>query len=130
MDFLVADISNTEHYKWGGVCDGWHFLKDPALSIIKERVPPSAGEVPHLHVQARQFFYVLSGTATMEFLGNKVVFGPNQGLHVPPNTPHRFVNNSDEDVVFLVISSPSTAGDRVNQDEHCVTERGGEARAC
>ena len=110
----VSDISTAEHYTWGGVCDGWHLLKDPALSVIQERVPPSAGEAPHFHVRARQFFYVLSGTATMEFGDKKVTFGPNQGLNVPPNTPHRFVNYSDADVVFLVISSPTTAGDRIN----------------
>jgi mannose-6-phosphate isomerase-like protein (cupin superfamily) len=110
----VSGISTAEHYTWGGVCDGWHLLKDPALSVIQERVPPSAGEAPHFHVSARQFFYVLSGVATMEFEDRTVTFGPNQGLHVAPNTPHRFVNHSDVDVVFLVISSPTTAGDRIN----------------
>jgi mannose-6-phosphate isomerase-like protein (cupin superfamily) len=110
----ISDISTAEHYTWGGVCDGWYLLKDPTLSVIQERVPPSAGEAPHFHVRARQFFYVLSGTATMEFEGQKVTFGPNQGLHVPPNTPHRLINCSDTDVVFLVISSPTTAGDRIN----------------
>lgn len=110
----VSDISTAEHYTWGGVCDGWHLLKDASLSVIQERVPPFAGEASHFHVKARQFFYVLSGTATMEFKDNEVTFGPNQGLHVPPNTPHRFVNYSDADVVFLVISSPTTAGDRIS----------------
>ena len=110
----ISDISTAEHYTWGGVCDGWHLLKDPALSVIQERVPPSAGEAPHFHARARQFFYVLSGTATMEFENKKVTFGPNQGLHVPPNTLHRFSTCPDTDVVFLVISSPTTAGDRIN----------------
>lgn len=110
----ISDISTAEHYTWGGVCDGWRLLDDPALSVIQERVPPRGGEAPHFHVRARQFFYVLSGTATMEFGDEKVTFGPNQGLHVPPNTLHRLVNHSDADVVFLVVSSPTTAGDRIN----------------
>ena len=39
----MAAISkkNSEHYAWGGVCDGWHLLKSPVLSVIQERVPPS-----------------------------------------------------------------------------------------
>lgn len=110
----VSDTATAEHYTWGDGCDGWHLLKDPSLSVIQERVPPSAGEVAHLHAKARQFFYVLSGTATMEFEDRKLRFGPSQGLHVPPGTRHRFVNESDDDVVFLVISSPTTAGDRTN----------------
>ena len=114
MKHSVSDIESAEHYTWGGACDGWHLLKDPALSVIQERVPPLAGETSHFHVRARQFFYVLSGTATIEFGSGSVTFSAGQGLDVLPHTPHRFVNRSDNDVVFLVISSPATAGDRVN----------------
>jgi mannose-6-phosphate isomerase-like protein (cupin superfamily) len=114
MDHRVSGIDTAEHYTWGGVCDGWHLLKDPTLSVIRERVPPGAGEAAHFHVRARQFFYVLSGTATMEFEHEAVTFAAGQGLHVPPGTRHRFVNRSDAEVVFLVISSPTTAGDRTN----------------
>ena len=114
VDPRVSDTTSAEHYVWGEACDGWHLLRDPALSVIQERVPPGVGEVRHFHSRARQFFYVLSGTATMEFDGEEVTFGAGQGLHVPPGTRHRFANHSDADVVFLVISSPTTAGDRTN----------------
>lgn len=114
MEHQVSDLHSAERYTWGDACDGWHLLRDPSLSVIQERVPPLAGEVPHVHSRARQFFYVLSGTATMEFEDGAVTFGVGQGLHVPPGTRHRFVNRSDADVVFLVISSPPTAGDRVD----------------
>lgn len=89
MNHSVSDSKSAEHYTWGGVCDGWHLLKDPALSVIQERVPTLAGETPHFHVRARQFFYVLSGTATMEFESGSVTFGAGQGPYVPPHTPHR-----------------------------------------
>lgn len=113
MDHRVADIDSADHYTWGAACDGWRLLDDPALGVVRERVPPLAGEAAHFHVRARQFFYVLSGTASMEFEDGVVAFGAGQGLHVPPGTPHRFVNRSDADVVFLVISAPSTRGDRI-----------------
>lgn len=112
MDHRVAESDSAEHYTWGGTCDGWRLLDDPALSVIRERVPPLAGEAPHFHVRARQFFYVLSGTACMEFEAGAVTIGAGQGLHVPPGTPHRVVNRSDAYVVFLVVSAPSTRGDR------------------
>lgn len=64
------DSSTADHYTWGNICDGWHLLKSPELSVIQE--------------------------------------------HVPAGVPHRFANHSAEGVSFLVISSPSTAGDRVN----------------
>jgi mannose-6-phosphate isomerase-like protein (cupin superfamily) len=106
--------SNAEHYVWGDVCDGWHLLKHEDLSIIQERVPPGAGELKHFHANARQFFYVLAGTATLEFEGQSVTFTAGQGVHVPPGVEHRFANTTNDDVVFLVVSSPSTAGDRTN----------------
>lgn len=114
---MVSDTSNAEHYVWGGVCDGWHLLRHPDLSIIQERVPAGAGETRHIHARARQFFYVLSGTATLEFEGGAVTFEAGQGVQVPPGTGHRFANHSQDDVVFLVVSSPATAGDRVEVPE-------------
>jgi mannose-6-phosphate isomerase-like protein (cupin superfamily) len=114
MTHRISDIASAEHYTWGSACDGWHLLKDPTLSVIQERVPPQSGEVAHFHSRARQFFYILSGTATMAFEGESVTLTAGQGMHVQPGTIHRFANHSSEDVVFLVISSPSTAGDRTN----------------
>jgi len=54
---------NSERYSWGGGCDGWHLLKSPALSVIQECVPPGGTETRHVHQQAQQFFFVLSGEA-------------------------------------------------------------------
>lgn len=108
----IADQSTSEHYAWGGVCDGWRLLDRPDLSVIRERVPAGAAEVRHRHHQARQFFFVLAGMATIEFDDDQAVFGPGQGVEVAPGVRHRFVNRSDQDVEFLVISAPTTAGDR------------------
>jgi mannose-6-phosphate isomerase-like protein (cupin superfamily) len=116
MNLIIGPTStlNAEHYVWGEVCDGWHLLKEPDLSVIEERVPPGAGEAKHFHSAARQYFFVLSGYATLEFDGRKISFGAGQGVHVPPGVAHRFLNAFDDDVRFLVISSPSTRGDRTN----------------
>ena len=51
MVHAPSDVSNAEHYTWGDACDGWHLLRDPTLSVIRERVPPSAGEVKHYHAR-------------------------------------------------------------------------------
>jgi mannose-6-phosphate isomerase-like protein (cupin superfamily) len=107
------DRDSAQHYVWGEVCDGWHLLQRPELSVIAERVPPGAHEQRHRHQHARQFFYILCGRAVMEFDGRRVELGAGQGLEIPPGTPHRFRNDSDADVHFLVISHPSTRGDRV-----------------
>lgn len=109
-----SDKCTADHYVWGEVCDGWHLLRSADLSVIQERVPPGASETRHFHTKARQFFYVLSGVATIEFADEEVTFGPMQGLHVEPGVAHCFRNKGTADVEFLVISSPSTAGDRTD----------------
>jgi mannose-6-phosphate isomerase-like protein (cupin superfamily) len=111
-----VSLETAEHYVWGHVCDGWRLLDHHDLSVIQERVPPGAGEVKHVHTRARQFFYILSGTATLELGGQAIRFSAGQGVHVPPGAEHRFFNASDQEVVFLVVSSPTTAGDRTNVD--------------
>ena len=104
----------AEHYVWGEVCDGWRLLDQPDLSVIEERVPAGGAEVAHVHGRARQFFYVLEGKARLEFENRSVELAPGQGLDVPPGVAHRFVNAGDADVRFLVISAPTTRGDRTD----------------
>ncbi len=105
---------SAPHYKWANVCDGWRLVDTAEFSIIEERVPPGAQEVRHYHEKARQFFYVLSGEATLEIEGseNRIVAG--SGIEVAPGSKHKFMNKSDQDVVFLVTSVPSIKGDRIN----------------
>ncbi len=108
------DRLSAEHYTWGDVCDGWHLVKRTDMSVIAERVPPGAKETRHFHATARQFFFILSGCAILEMDRARVILREGQGVEVPPGTPHQFINESLEDVHFLVVSHPSTRGDRVD----------------
>jgi mannose-6-phosphate isomerase-like protein (cupin superfamily) len=103
----------AEHYVWGGTCDGWHLVRDAGLSVITERMPPGTHEVRHAHARARQFFYVLAGTATLECDGTLHQLRPGQGLEIPPGVPHQMLNRTDLDLEFLVVSQPPSHGDRL-----------------
>ena len=107
------DRSSAEHYTWGAACDGWHFVKRAELSVIAERVPPGGKEVRHFHGVSRQFFFILSGCAVIEVDGQRVSLGEGQGIEVAPGVPHQFLNESEADVHFIVVSHPTTRGDRV-----------------
>jgi mannose-6-phosphate isomerase-like protein (cupin superfamily) len=111
---MVVSIENAEHYIWGENSDGWHLLKRNDVSVIQERVPAGGAEVMHYHNTARQFFYILGGEATMVFEDREVVLQKGDGLEIEPQVKHQFKNNSKGDVHFLVVSVPSTRGDRVN----------------
>ena len=106
---------NAPHYVWGDNCDGWHLLQESNLSVIEERMPPGASEVRHFHTNAQQFFFILSGQAVMETNDERILLLAGQGVAIPPRTRHQFRNHSEEPVRFLVISQPSTYGDRVTE---------------
>jgi mannose-6-phosphate isomerase-like protein (cupin superfamily) len=110
----MISTENAEHYIWGEICDGWHLLKRDDMSVIQERVPAGAAEVMHYHETARQFFYVLEGEGRMVFEDQEVILEKGQGIEIEPMLKHQFKNNSQTDVHFLVISVPSTHGDRIN----------------
>jgi mannose-6-phosphate isomerase-like protein (cupin superfamily) len=99
-------------YGWGDGCTGWHFVRSPGLSVIEERMPPGTREVRHWHARARQFFYVLAGTLTLEVEGETHVLPPRTGIELPPGTAHQVSNDSSTDVEFIVISEPPSHGDR------------------
>jgi mannose-6-phosphate isomerase-like protein (cupin superfamily) len=106
-------IDNAEHYVWGNGCDGWHFVNHPGLSIIRERMPPGTSEVRHLHKKARQFFYILAGTAVLETGGSSHELHRGEGIEIPPGVPHQIFNKSNEALEFLVVSQPHSHGDKV-----------------
>lgn len=108
----VSDSATAEHYIWGGDCDGWHLLRAPGLSVIQERVPPGRSEVRHFHHHAHQFFFVLSGVATLEVDGQVLKIAARQGCSVPPQVPHQLRNDEAADLEFIVVSSPPAHGDR------------------
>jgi len=110
LQILCRD--NAEHYVWGEGCDGWHLLNSEALSVIEERVPPGKCESRHSHEYAQQCFYIVEGEAVMEVAGQDFVLCAGQCLVVPALAPHQFFNHSASDVRFLVISQPTTSGDR------------------
>ncbi|MCC8133199.1 MAG: cupin domain-containing protein [Tannerellaceae bacterium] len=110
----IKTIENSEHYIWGENCDGWHLLKTDSLSIIKEKMPAYISEGFHLHKNAQQFFYILKGNATFEIEGEVYEVKENQGIHIKPNQKHRILNNSENNLEFIVVSEPKSYGDRVN----------------
>lgn len=111
---MVVSIDNAEHYVWGEICEGWHLLKRTEMSVIQERVPPGGMEVMHYHEKARQFFYVLEGEGMMVFDNEQITLRSGEGLEIAPEVNHQLTNSSRADVHFLVISVPSTRGDRIN----------------
>jgi mannose-6-phosphate isomerase-like protein (cupin superfamily) len=104
--------ATAPHYHWGSECDGWFLEQAADRTVIHERMPPGTAESKHVHHVAKQFFFQLSGEATMEIEERLITLHPREGITILPGILHRIYNNSLEDIEFLVISTPSTKGDR------------------
>ncbi|KIL39613.1 cupin [Gordoniibacillus kamchatkensis] len=104
---------NEPHYVWGENCDGWRLADEPDRSVIHERMPPGTSETEHYHVRAKQLFFMLSGQAAMYIKGERTLLNAHEGIAIEPGVPHRMTNESAEPTEFLVISTPTTKGDRI-----------------
>lgn len=111
---IVSRQQPLKHYVWGDGCDGWNLVEGPSLSVKRERMPPHTAEQRHYHERARQFFYILKGTALFETDQGRISVQAEQGLEIAPGIRHRILNEGSEDLEFILSSQPSTAGDRIN----------------
>ena len=113
---MKRSVDNADHYCWGEGCDGWILSPSPDMMVIQERMPTGTAERRHVHTRARQFFYVLVGELLMELEGELHTITAMSGIEIPPGARHQARNESAEDVHFLVTSSPTTRGDRIDLD--------------
>ncbi len=74
---------------------------------------PGASVARHYHTKARQFFFVISGTASLEVAGKAEVLRQQEGAEIAPGVVHQIANASEDDLEFIVISHPASDGDRV-----------------
>src|SRR6185369_2386888 len=110
---MTISKQNAEHYTWGDSCDGWFLLKLEDVHVIQERMPAGASEVAHYHRRSRQLFYVLRGELTMRFESASTKIPAGHSLVIEPHAVHQAVNESSDDVEFLVVYTPPSHGDRV-----------------
>lgn len=109
---MVISKDNAEHYGWGENCDGWYLVNRQDMLVIHEEMPPGTSEKRHYHSVSRQFFYVLNGVLSMELEGELHNINALQGLEIPPGSTHQARNDTESPVEFIVISHPTTRGDR------------------
>jgi len=104
----------AERFSWGTNCDEWFLANKPNICILQEKMPGGSKEEKHYHEHTWQFFYVITGTATMEIEASIYQLGASDGIEIPPKISHKILNNTDHGLIFLVISTPNHKSDRIN----------------
>lgn len=75
---------------------------DASYGMIEVTSPPHVqGPPPHFHKSENEFFLVLRGTLDVMINGEWRHCGAGSFLDLQPNTTHTFINNTEEDVVWI-----------------------------
>ncbi|WP_144379402.1 quercetin 2,3-dioxygenase [Mesorhizobium amorphae] len=77
------------------------------LTLIDVSVPPGSGPPLHVHADAAEVFYVLSGELDITVGDKSYRAGPGDTVYVPPNVPHQFRNNGLHTARQLLMYTPA-----------------------
>jgi len=120
------NVINKEDLEWKTSGSGDRFLSDRKqlaglvgakdLGCSMFRVPPGKTAFPnHYHYANEEGIYILEGRGTMRLGEDRVKVGPGDYIAMPtgPHHSHQLINDSQEDLVYLCIStmkSPDVVG--------------------
>lgn len=111
-NIMIHSKNNSEHYIWGNCCDSWVLNNSQNLSVKQEKMPVGTAEKLDFHTRTEQVFYILKGEAVLYINDEKFSVREGESISIQPKSEHFISNESQDDVEFLVISSPSTQNDR------------------
>ena len=75
---------------------------DDSYGMVEVSSPPRVpGPPPHFHKTEHEFFFIVKGTLDVMIDGRWQRFAAGSFVELPPNTTHTFINNTDEDVVWV-----------------------------
>jgi mannose-6-phosphate isomerase-like protein (cupin superfamily) len=70
------------------------------------RLPPMSANTLHKHIRAEEFYFVLEGTGRMRVGDETLTVPKHGGVLVGPETLRQVFNDTDEDVLWLIIGAP------------------------
>jgi mannose-6-phosphate isomerase-like protein (cupin superfamily) len=70
------------------------------------RLPPKSANTLHKHVRAEEFYFVLEGTGRLRVGEDTLTVPKYGGVWVPPEALRQVFNDTDVEVLWLVIGAP------------------------
>ena len=76
-------------------------------SIAEVRILSGKSVLEHVHKTTEEVYYILSGRGQMYLENDTEKVGPGDAIIILPGQRHKISNHTKEDLVMLVICSPS-----------------------
>jgi mannose-6-phosphate isomerase-like protein (cupin superfamily) len=85
------------------------FLERTGTELLGARLwklPPQSANTLHKHPKAEEFYFVVEGTGRMRVGGETVTVPKHGGVLVGPRLLRQVFNDTDSDVLWLIIGAP------------------------
>ena len=103
---IMSGAGALHQFKTEADCDAMVVVDEPQLRVQLEQLPAGAMELLRFYARADQFFYVLSGEATVELEGGQEYLSKGQGLLMKPGTAYRIFNGGNTTLRYVITSQP------------------------
>lgn len=70
------------------------------------RMPPKSANTLHKHIRAEEFYFVLEGTGRLRVGDETLTVPKHGGVLVGPEQLRQVFNDTDEEVLWLIIGAP------------------------
>ncbi|UXY17231.1 hypothetical protein N8I74_09550 [Chitiniphilus purpureus] len=109
---MMADLEWAKRHRHRERRDGRPLLQRTAQSVIRERMPPGAAEMPHRHLHTQPFFQRPAASQTIGLAGQERTPVPGHCQHLPAGMAYPVFNQGKDDVHFPAIAKPPSHGGR------------------
>ena len=85
------------------------FLERTGSEILGARLwkfPPKSANTLHRHPKAEEFYFVVEGTGRMRVGDETITMPKNGGVLVGPELLRQVFNDTDEEVLWLIVGAP------------------------
>jgi len=70
------------------------------------RLPPKSANTLHKHIRAEEFYFVVEGVGRIRIGEETLTVPKHGGVHVGPEQLRQVFNDTDEEVLWLIIGAP------------------------
>lgn len=70
------------------------------------RLPPHSANTLHKHIRAEEFYFVVEGVGRIRIGDETLTVPKHGGVHVGPNELRQVFNDTDAEVLWLIIGAP------------------------
>ncbi|ERP32096.1 cupin domain-containing protein [Chitinivibrio alkaliphilus] len=111
--YKKVTVESAEKHLWGNAASSRVLVEHSHVSIAQRSLSSGLREVAHYHRAAWQFFYILSGGATLSVDGEEIALEAQEGIEIPAGATHQMRNTGEGELHYLVVSTPDSRHDRV-----------------